>query len=109
MKQFSIRQLNPVDWQAYRDIRLQSLQMHPAYFSPSRDETKFSQVDWKERLSNKNAASFGLFSENKVIGATSIVREDNNPQSTKAHLVSRQEFKDKCLGPIPLVYAQCIY
>lgn len=88
MNQYSIRQLNPNDWQIYREIRLEALKNHPAYFSPSKDETKFTKTDWKERLSNKNAASFGLFAENKIIGLTGIVREGNNPQSTRAHLVS---------------------
>jgi RimJ/RimL family protein N-acetyltransferase len=96
MNDFTIRQFTPEDWQNYRDIRLEALKKHPAYFSPSRDETKFTEADWKERLGNKNAASFGLFSEDKVIGLTGIVREGNNPEATTAHLVSsyiREEYR----------------
>ncbi|MBL7670926.1 MAG: GNAT family N-acetyltransferase [Bdellovibrionaceae bacterium] len=94
--EYSIRHLTPNDWQIFREIRLESLKKHPAFFSPSRDETKFSEIDWKERLSNRNSASFGLFSENKIIGLTGIVREGNNPRATKAHLVSsyiREEYR----------------
>lgn len=88
MDQYTIRQLSSDDWQIYRDIRLEALTKNPEFFSPSRDETKFTESDWKERLSNKNAASFGLFANGVTIGLTGIVREGNNPEATSAHLVS---------------------
>lgn len=88
MNTFTIRQLTPDDWPLYRDLRLEALRKHPAFFSPSRDETKFSEPDWRERLANNNGASFGIFTEGKMIGLTGIVREGNNPASTTALLVS---------------------
>jgi RimJ/RimL family protein N-acetyltransferase len=88
VNKFSLRQLGPEDWLNYRQLRRESLAKHPAYFCPSRDESKFTEAEWRERLSNSNAASFGLFAEGKLIGLTGIVREGGQPNASRAHLVS---------------------
>lgn len=103
MENFSIRQLVATDWQLYRDLRLEALSRHPNFFSPSRDEFKFTELEWKERLDNKNAASFGLFSGPTMIGLTGIVRENNNSQSSNALLVSsyiQPEYRERGLSKL---------
>lgn len=50
--------------------------MHPNFFAPSRDEFKFTETDWKERLINPDGASFGLINgKNETIGLTGINRD----------------------------------
>lgn len=88
MSQFTVRQLNGDDWQLYRNVRLESLNKHPAFFSPSRDETLFTENDWKERLTSANSATFGLFEDSKIIGITGIFKDGNDPKASKAYLVS---------------------
>lgn len=103
MNSFTLRQLTPDDWPLYRDLRLEALRKHPAFFSPSRDETNFSESDWRARLSNPNSATFGLFSGSEMIGLTGIVREGNDPSSTTALLVSsylQREFRGKGLSKL---------
>lgn len=81
-----LRKFNSDDWQKYRSIRLEALAAHPNYFSPSRDETKFTETDWKQRLNNENSCTFGLFIDGKLVGLTGIVRD--HTEFEKAHLVS---------------------
>jgi GNAT superfamily N-acetyltransferase len=88
MSTVSIRQLVSEDWAEYRDIRLEALAKVPGYFCPSRDEFKFEPSDWINRLSDKNAASFGLFVGQKLIGITGIVMDRQSPDSRCAFLVS---------------------
>lgn len=93
-KKFSVIQLTPSDWKDYKSIRLEALAAHPHFFSPSRDETKFTEEDWKQRLGNLNAGAFGLYVNGKLIGLTGIVRDRTEIQ--KAHLVSsyiRSEYR----------------
>jgi RimJ/RimL family protein N-acetyltransferase len=85
-EKFSVIQLTPSDWKDYKSIRLEALAAHPNFFCPSRDETKFTEEDWKQRLSNLNAGTFGLYFNGKLIGLTGIVRDHVEIQ--KAHLVS---------------------
>lgn len=77
---FSVRQLTSHDWQIVKQIRLEALRLHPNFFAPSRDEFKFTEDDWKERLSNPTSASFGVFNEkNEIIGLTGITRDKSDP------------------------------
>jgi RimJ/RimL family protein N-acetyltransferase len=87
MNAVSARQLTPDEWAAYRDIRLEALRMHPAFFSPSRDETAFLESDWRERLANPNAATFALFDGVQIVATAGIFREGNDPASARAFLV----------------------
>jgi hypothetical protein len=84
----TVRQLNRNDWQLYKTVRLESLVKHPAYFSPSRNETAFTEADWKERLNNPNAATFGLFENGRIIGITGIFIEGNVAKAKTAQLAS---------------------
>lgn len=73
------------------------------FFAPSQDETKFSSDQWIERLTNKNAASFGLFQNDKIIGLTAIIRENNELSSERAMMMSsyiKHEFRGMHLSKL---------
>lgn len=97
MSDFKIKKFEPDDWQDYKSIRLEAIDKHPNYFCPSRDETKFSESDWKERINNPNAAAYGLYDPSgKIIGLTAVVRDGNSHSASKAQLVSsyiREEYR----------------
>jgi RimJ/RimL family protein N-acetyltransferase len=101
MNGITSRQLSATDWEIYRDIRLQALKNHPAFFLPSRDETAFSESDWRQRLGNPNAATFGLFAAKELIGISTIARENNHPAAERALLVGtyiKKDFRRKGLS-----------
>ena len=104
LEQFTIKQLVAVDWMAFRDIRLESLKAHPEFFCPSRDEFAFGENDWRERLSNPNGASFGLYNgSGELIGLTGIIREGNQEKAQTAQLVSsyiRKEYRNRGLSAL---------
>lgn len=103
MSGFFIRQLTADDWQTFRNIRLESLALHPEFFAPSQDETKYTSDQWIERLANKNAASFGLFYNDKIIGVTAIARENNASLSDRAMMMAsyiKHEFRGMHLSKL---------
>lgn len=76
---FSTRKLTAEDWQIVKQIRLEALQLHSNFFAPSRDEFKFTESEWKDRLSGASSASFGVFNEkNEIIGLTGITRDNDD-------------------------------
>jgi RimJ/RimL family protein N-acetyltransferase len=94
MNGITSRQLSATDWEIYRNIRLEALKNHPAYFLPSRDETLLSDSDWRQRLGNLNAATFGLFRAKEIIGISTIATENNHPAAERALLVGTYIKKD---------------
>jgi RimJ/RimL family protein N-acetyltransferase len=101
MNGITSRQLSATDWEIYRDLRLEALKGHPGYFLPSKDETLFSESDWRQRLGNPNAATFGLFSGTEIIAISSIARENNHPAVERAFLVGtyiKKSFRRKGLS-----------
>lgn len=91
-----LSRLQVKDWRDYQLIRLEALRSDPQFFCPSQDETQFTEADWKNRLANPNAAVFGLFVGDSIVGLTAIIRVGNQASSTRAELVSsyiRKEFR----------------
>lgn len=84
----TLKHLSTVDWQLYRNIRLEALRQFPHYFSPSQDETQFSPKEWQQRLNNIHTANFVLLDQKKAIGLTGIIKENLNPQSRTGILVA---------------------
>ncbi|WP_376709757.1 GNAT family N-acetyltransferase [Pseudochrobactrum lubricantis] len=59
MSEVTIRQLVPDDFAIMREIRLEALQLHPeAYSSAYEDWVKFSEADWRAKLSTPVFAAF---------------------------------------------------
>lgn len=99
MSSYSTRQFNASDWQTYRDMRLSAINEHRDYFLPTQDEFSFTEEQWKNRLSSPLSANFGLYDGEKLIGLTTIYRENEN--STKALMVSsyiKKEYRGKGLS-----------
>jgi RimJ/RimL family protein N-acetyltransferase len=73
---YSTRKLSANDWLIYKHVRLEALELHPNFFSPTSDEFKFADAEWIDRLSNMEGANFGLFNDqNEMIGLTGIFRD----------------------------------
>ncbi len=98
---FKLRRFLTSDWDKFKKIRLEALQVHPDLFTPSKNEFEFSKKDWIARLSNPDAATFGLYLDNEVVGLTGIVIDRND--STRAILVMsyiRNPFRNKGLSSL---------
>ena len=66
MTGITVRQLMPEDFAILREIRLEALKLHPeAYSSAYEDWVKFSDDDWRAKLS---APVFAAFHGDKVVG-----------------------------------------
>lgn len=105
---FTVRQLRVDEWSLYKRIRLEGLSKNPEAFSPSRNESEFTDSDWQARLSHSDGSIFGLFADIEIVGLTAVVRDKKNP--TVAHLTQsyiQQPFRDKGLSK--LLYQERIY
>lgn len=101
MTDFKMVQLGPAHWERYRDLRLEALVKHPDYFAPTRDEFKFTGIEWRARLSNPSSANFGLFLNDRMIGITGIYFDKDSVEPNKAHLVTsyiQEPFRKKGLS-----------
>lgn len=78
MEEYKIRPFTEDNWLEFKEIRLEALANHPNFFSPSKDETKFIENDWKERICNPKNCIFGLYFQNKIIGLTGIFIDKAN-------------------------------
>ncbi len=71
-----IRQLVPTDWQGFKAIRLQALQLERAVYCASYEDMKDMPDDfWQERLVDNNFGYFGLYYDNELIGLSGVVRD----------------------------------
>ncbi len=101
MEEFTLRPLNEEDWMDLKNIRLEALSLHPAYFSPSKDETQFTEVEWKARILNPMGRIFGLYFNGKIVGLSGIVIDKNYADT--AHFVMsyiRDEFRRQNLSAL---------
>jgi RimJ/RimL family protein N-acetyltransferase len=85
--EITVRKLGEADWETYREIRLEALRKEPAFFLPSREETAFTELEWRARLKNSNAATFGLFAGDDMAGITTVVRDGSAAGVGRALLV----------------------
>ena len=75
------RQLLPEDWQVFRDIRLLALQESAEAFGSSyAREVKLPESQWRDTLSEKDGAIFGLFEGDKIIGLGRVKTSSTNSQ-----------------------------
>ena len=80
----TIIQLEPDDWQRYRDIRLRALETDPqAFFSTAEDSRKFNEKEWRRRLSAEDAGTFVLQgadgNDQGLVGALPYREDDAEP------------------------------
>lgn len=99
MSQFKAKKLEVNDWKAYREMRLEALATHPTLFDPSRDETKMTDDEWKQRLSSNTSCTFGIYDGDSIIGITVVYQDPSEPD--KAHLAAsylRQAYRKQGLS-----------
>lgn len=84
---FSIRQLQPKDWVAFKAIRLNALQSDPHVFSSNyHKETLISDQEWMAWLGDANKGVFGVFDGDKIVGMTGIMIDRDDPSGKTAKL-----------------------
>lgn len=79
-----IVQLEPDDWQRYRDIRLRALETDPqAFYSTAGDASNFAEKEWRRRLSAPNSGTFVLSgateTDTGLVGALPYNEDDAEP------------------------------
>ncbi|AIQ33045.1 MULTISPECIES: GNAT family N-acetyltransferase [unclassified Paenibacillus] len=86
-----LRMLTSVDAEAYRELRLQSLRLHPeAYLSSYESEKKLSIVTTRIRLEpSENNFTLGAFDgEERLVGIVTFFRESRPKIDHKANIYS---------------------
>jgi RimJ/RimL family protein N-acetyltransferase len=84
----NIRRLVASDWEAYRSIRLEALQMAPEAFGTSFEEQEnLPHEYWAARLAaGGNAFVLGAFSEERIIGIAGFGREPRRKTRHKGNI-----------------------
>ncbi len=93
-----VRPLIASDWQDYKRLRLEALQLHAANFGASYlEEASLSDENWREMMSGPGFQRFGLYSDDRqMVGIGGVVTDRNDGRS--AILVAgyiRQEYRGK--------------
>jgi RimJ/RimL family protein N-acetyltransferase len=94
-QQFSIQKLGEEYLAIFQAIRLESLLKEPHLFGSTFDrESRMSNQEWLDRLTNPNSAYFALKVGEECVGLTGIVTDRDNPQ--RALLIAsyiREEYR----------------
>lgn len=73
---YTIRQFQADEWEQYKAIRLEALQLEPGKFGNTHaTEAAYEDFIWKDRLASEKNACFGLYNVQELIGLTSIFCE----------------------------------
>ena len=73
---YTVRQFHSSDWQHYKAIRLEALQVEPGvYCSSYADESERTESQWQERLSRSDCAYFGLYNNDELVGMAGVMPE----------------------------------
>lgn len=95
----SIRRLTTIDYQIYREIRLEMLKNEPSSFGSSfSDESKFQDKQWIDRLNKNNVFTLGKFDNQKIVGIAVLVispREKMRHGATINSVYVNQEYRNK--------------
>lgn len=82
-----IRPLQKKDGEQYKLHRLEALKQHPEVFAASYEEEKdHSAEHYADRLTSKNAITFGAFEGNTLAGSVTLFRESKIKMQHKAYL-----------------------
>lgn len=81
---YHIKKLQSSDWQAFKDIRLEALQLERAVYCASYEEMKDMPDDfWQGRLADDRWAYFALYAGDEVIGLSGIMRNADQPNEAE--------------------------
>jgi RimJ/RimL family protein N-acetyltransferase len=81
-----VRELNEDDWSLYRELRLHALETEGEWFGPTYEtEKEYPISDWRHRCqSSPTQCLFGLFDREKLVGAFSARRWEEDPTGNTA-------------------------
>lgn len=80
----TIRKFEERDWQILKEIRLKALKSDPGVFGSNyQKESEMTNEEWLGWLTNPDAASFGVFDGDQIVGMTGIAihRDDLTKKS----------------------------
>lgn len=85
----TIRELDPDEWEVFRDMRLAALAAAPGVYG-SRHEAMAARTElvWRNNVRGEHNQSFGLFDGPRLIGITSVFRWDEDSDGKTAILAS---------------------
>jgi ribosomal protein S18 acetylase RimI-like enzyme len=82
-----IRHLNGEDAEKYRIIRHEALRMNPEAFSSSyEDEMYYEEPEYRYKLENKFAFTYGAFDGDHLVGVVSLVPETKKKLQHRANI-----------------------
>lgn len=85
----AIRELDPDEWEMFRDMRLAALQAAPGVYGARREVAAMrSEAVWRNTVRGEHNQSFGLFDGPQLIGITSVFRWDEDAGGSTAILAS---------------------
>lgn len=86
--------LTITDLPAYKQMRLEALQLCPAFYGNSYEfEAAMSDEQWIERLSNPERCCFGLYYQQQIIGITAIFIEAGKEYITQSYIRAQHRGK----------------
>ncbi|MFA6150657.1 MAG: GNAT family N-acetyltransferase [Chitinophagaceae bacterium] len=100
---FTIKAFQYKDVSAYKFIRLEALKNEPGNFGNSFQlESAYSDQQWLDRVTNPNGVCFGLYTEDDLIGITSIIIT-NTEMPDEAYMTQsyiRKDYRNQGLSKI---------
>lgn len=84
-----IRPLTASDWETYRTIRLEALELAPEAFGADLTESlRFTSEEWSERITpGPNRIFLGAFQGDQIVGTAGLFREPRTKERHKATIV----------------------
>lgn len=87
----TIRELDPDEWEIFRDMRLVALTAAPGVYGSRYQVTAArSEAVWRNNVRGDHNQSFGLFDGAQLIGITSVFRRDEEEGGKTAILALRR-------------------
>jgi RimJ/RimL family protein N-acetyltransferase len=99
---YILRRFLPEEWEAYRDIRLEALQISPEMFGSNyAKESQYTKEDWLGAVDNPHRAMFGLYLNKNIVGVTGVafVKEDHSQAVLIASFIC-PEYRGKGLSKL---------
>jgi RimJ/RimL family protein N-acetyltransferase len=77
---YTVRKLLPLDWKAFKAMRLEAAKNEPNVFvRPYEEEAKTTDKEWQDRLKDIHRLYLGLFDHDEMIGLSGIAFHSHDP------------------------------